>query len=92
MAKHVIKSSEAARNFSDLLNRVRYQGMSFDIQRGREIVARISPVSPTSPLDASELQTAFASLPRLSKEELDAFERDLETLRKAVQEPVNPWD
>jgi hypothetical protein len=35
----VITATELARNLSDVLNQVRYQGMSFDIKRGAELIA-----------------------------------------------------
>lgn len=39
-----VSATEAARQFSDLLNRVRYRGESFEIVRGGEVVARIVPI------------------------------------------------
>ena len=92
MPRTVIKATEVARNLSDILNRVRYRGMSFDIQRGKEIIARITPAIPESPIDASQLIEAIASLPKLSEHELQQFEKDLKKLRKTVLEPKNQWD
>ena len=87
-----INVTEVARNLSDILNRVRYQGKSFDIQRGKEVVARLGPVDPGSSVDASRLPEVLASLPPLSEEELREFGRDLEKLRKTVVEKNNPWE
>lgn len=39
-----VTATEAARQFSDLMTRVKYQGQSFDVIRGSENVARIVPV------------------------------------------------
>ncbi len=39
-----ISATEAARNLSDLINRVVYRGEQFLVQRGGEPVCRISPV------------------------------------------------
>jgi antitoxin (DNA-binding transcriptional repressor) of toxin-antitoxin stability system len=39
-----ISATEAARNLSDLINRVVYRGEEFLVQRGGEPVCRISPV------------------------------------------------
>ena len=41
--------TQAARSFSDLLNRVFYQGVSVELERGNKIIARISPVGSVSP-------------------------------------------
>jgi hypothetical protein len=40
-----ISATEAARTFSDILNRVRYRGEAFVVERGGEPVCRISPVA-----------------------------------------------
>jgi antitoxin (DNA-binding transcriptional repressor) of toxin-antitoxin stability system len=41
-----IRATEAARSFSDLLNRVSYRGETFVVERGGEPVCRISPATP----------------------------------------------
>ena len=43
MEAESINATEAAKNFSHILNQVRYQGKSFEVKRGRETVARIVP-------------------------------------------------
>jgi prevent-host-death family protein len=43
-----ISVTDAARNFSDCINRVRYQGVSFVLHKNGVPVARIEPV-PTAP-------------------------------------------
>jgi antitoxin (DNA-binding transcriptional repressor) of toxin-antitoxin stability system len=45
-----ISVTEAIRHFSELLNRVLYQGTSFELKRGNKIVARLSPVHPAASL------------------------------------------
>ncbi|HEX7480583.1 MAG TPA: hypothetical protein VF331_22475 [Polyangiales bacterium] len=39
----LVSATEAARQFSDLLNRLRYRQESFEIVRGGEVVARLVP-------------------------------------------------
>jgi len=41
-----ISATRAARNFSDLLNRVVYRGEAFVVERGGEPVCRIVPAGP----------------------------------------------
>ena len=41
-----IGATEAARRFSDILNRVRYQRAQFVVVRGGEPICQISPAGP----------------------------------------------
>jgi antitoxin (DNA-binding transcriptional repressor) of toxin-antitoxin stability system len=45
-----ITATEAARNFSDILNRVKYNGEEFVVERNGEVVRRIvPPLKPQPP-------------------------------------------
>ncbi len=55
MKKEIIKATEAARSFSELINRVRYHGQQFALQRGRDIVACRVPPRPPSELPIAQL-------------------------------------
>ena len=92
MSRVEINATEAARNFSEILNRVKYQGQSFEIKRGREIVARIVPAGPPRSLEIVDLTRFFQSLPPLSESERRSFRKDLRALRRRVPKPRNPWD
>ena len=46
MSHQVISATTLARNFSEFLNRVRYQGVTLDVTRGSDVIACISPPSP----------------------------------------------
>ena len=92
MSATVINATEAGRNFSELLNRVKYQGASFTITRGKEVVASLVPVSPAAGLKLAELGKFFADLPRLDDTELDAFEQDLRAIRSSAGPEGNVWD
>ena len=48
MRELVISVTQAARKFSDCVNRVRYQGASFVLQKNGVPVARIVPVESAS--------------------------------------------
>jgi antitoxin (DNA-binding transcriptional repressor) of toxin-antitoxin stability system len=41
-----ISATQAARTFSDLINRVRYRGEEFIVERGGELVCQIIPARP----------------------------------------------
>lgn len=81
----VVSATDAARNFSDLLNRVRYRGESFDIVRGGEVVASISAATRAR-ATAVEL---IAALRKVSAPD-DGFADDLE--RVQAEQPTLPSD
>lgn len=56
-----VTATEAARRFSDLLNRVRYAGESFVIVRGDEEIGQLVPAEPNRPLTLRGLLDILAS-------------------------------
>jgi antitoxin (DNA-binding transcriptional repressor) of toxin-antitoxin stability system len=87
-----ISATDAARNFSDLLNRVRYQGKSFEVARGSEVVAKIVPATPPQTVKVADLDTLLAELPRLDPKDAARFEEDLEAIRREATVPEPKWD
>jgi antitoxin (DNA-binding transcriptional repressor) of toxin-antitoxin stability system len=83
-----ITATEAARTFSDLLNRTYYRGESFELERNGQVVARIVPAKP--PLRLSEL------VKLLAKRSGDTqFADDLERVQAEANEPAtfkDPWE
>jgi antitoxin (DNA-binding transcriptional repressor) of toxin-antitoxin stability system len=86
-----INATEAARRFSDILNRVSYQGASFEIIRGNKVVARVLPAAPASPLKAEDLNQFFAGLPPLEDDDREHFAEVIESVRKGFPPEVDPW-
>jgi antitoxin (DNA-binding transcriptional repressor) of toxin-antitoxin stability system len=91
-----VSATEAARNFSEIMNRVKYQGHSFDVTRGNETIARILPAGTTSTVLVEDLNEFFRTLPRLSNEELNRLEHELEVIRSQAGVEENKkegeWD
>jgi antitoxin (DNA-binding transcriptional repressor) of toxin-antitoxin stability system len=83
-----VSATEAARNFSDLLNRVRYRGESFVIERNGEAVGELRPTAPPG-LTGADLLRLMASLPRVDEEYLASVE-DVARTQPIV--PDSPWD
>ena len=83
-----ISATEAARNFSDLLNRVRYRGESFVIERGGSPVAELRPSAPT-PFTGADLLGLMRSLPRVDEDYLIQVE---EVARSQPSVPESPWE
>jgi antitoxin (DNA-binding transcriptional repressor) of toxin-antitoxin stability system len=67
--------TQVARHFADYVNRVAYRRESFTLVRGNKPLAELRPLPQGKLL--SELPALFASLPRLSCEEADAFADDV---------------
>jgi prevent-host-death family protein len=80
-----VSATEAARNLSDLLNRVRYRGERFTVVRGGEEVADIVPTKRSARVSFRDLRRALASMPAPDAD----FAADLERIR-AEQPPAEP--
>ncbi len=85
-----ITATEAQRHFSDLLNRVQYQGVDFAIQRGNRIVAHITPASPQT-LCYADFIKLLNRLPQLDPQDRDDFSQTVKEIRNQMQLPENPW-
>lgn len=85
--------TEAARNFSDVVNRVFYRGESMDLTRGGTVVARLVPAETIAAPTGEEVLAAWKTLPHLSVEEAEAFAADIEGARESLnQVPASKWD
>jgi antitoxin (DNA-binding transcriptional repressor) of toxin-antitoxin stability system len=87
-----ISATHAARNFSDLINRVRYQGASFEIERGNEVIAQIIPAAPSATLSIADLDEQWAQLPHLDSEDVGLFEASIQDIRQNATLPESLWD
>jgi antitoxin (DNA-binding transcriptional repressor) of toxin-antitoxin stability system len=83
--------SDVAGNFSEYLDRVVRRGERFVLMLGDQPVAELRPATPVRRL--GEPPELLASLPRLSPEELDSFESDLEKARNELSSLSvrDPW-
>lgn len=89
---YLITVTEAARSFADIIGRVYYRGEEFDIKKGGQVVAHLGPSKNRSTLKAAELNYFFAEGPKLSEEDVEAFEKELSLIRASGGEFKNPWD
>lgn len=87
-----ITVTEAARNFAECVNRVRYQDVSFVLTRNGHPVARIVP-EPSKPSTGSEIAEALrrAGHQGLSPEESKSWRKDLEEARNSLLPPEDKW-
>lgn len=91
MPHQIISATTLARNFSEILNRVRYQGVTLDVTRGSEVVACISPPSPTGGFPISQLDRLLASLPKLTAQEAAQFGADIGAVVDRLKPEGDPW-
>ena len=82
-----ISATEAARNFSDIVSRVRLRQESFVVERAGEAVCRIVPVAPPV-RTVRDLVTLLQSLPRPDAGYLLAVEQ---AARRQPKAPKSPW-
>jgi len=93
MREEAISVTEAARNFSDCVNRVRYQGTTFVLHKNGVPVARIIP-EERKPSTGRELAAALRESLKdvhLGEEEATAFLHDLEEARKNLIRAKDKW-
>lgn len=84
-----VTATEAARKFSDLLNRVRYRGEELEIVRGGEVVARLVPAQASARASTvGDLLDLLESVERPDAgfaDDLEAVQRDQSTASE------DPW-
>jgi prevent-host-death family protein len=89
MKQTTISVTEAARNFADCVNRVRYQNMTFVLLKNGAPVARLVPERKKA-CTGPELAEALGQVD-LSEAEARAWHRDLVAARKILKPPKNRW-
>lgn len=82
-----VSATEASRNFSELLNRIRYRGEIFIVTRGGQPICELRPASLTL-FTGADLVTLLRSLPAVDEDYLSALE---ETARNQPLLPESPW-
>jgi len=83
--------TEAARGFSDLVNRTYYRGESTVLVRGGEPVAKVIPLVAER-VQAKDWLARWSAIPHLKDENANDFGLDIETARKNLIHPTSPWD
>ena len=77
-----ISATQAVRDFSELLNTIKFKGVHYIIERGGKSVASMKPIGDTKDsMTLGDLKALLKKLPRLD-EECDAFASDLENIMK----------
>lgn len=85
--------TEAARNFADVVNRVRYRGERFLLTKGGLPVAELRPSEAHRTVTGRALARRLSSLPHLGAAASERFATDLDEARRRVGAPgPGPWE
>ncbi len=77
-----ISATRAVRDFSEVLNTIKFKGVHYIIERGGKPVATMNPIDEKTDFKTlGELKALLKKLPRLD-EELESFVSDLEDIYK----------
>ena len=90
MALRHITVTEAARNFSELVSRVHYQGGATILVKGGKPMVKIS--TACRPKTGRELAALWPNRPILGPDEAARFERDMANSRSRLGPPVPKWE
>lgn len=83
-----VSATQAARSFSDLLNRIRYRGEAFIVERGGEPVCRMLPAEPPRRFTLRELALLLREAPRPDP----GYAKDVRrAVRRQGRLPHAPW-
>jgi hypothetical protein len=77
-----ISATRAVRDFSEVLNTIKFKGVHYIIERGGKPIASMKSIEENiDPVTLGELKNLLKKLPRLENE-LDAFASDLEEISR----------
>ncbi len=77
----LITVTDMIRSFSDIVGRVYYNGEIFDIKKGSNIVARLSPTKKKSTIAIADLNGFFKMSPHLNKDDSEDFEKGIKGVK-----------
>ena len=89
-----ISATRAVRDFSEVLNTIKFQGVHYIIERGGKPIASMKSIDDKiDPLTLDDLKGLLKKLPKL-EEELDAFASDLDEISKSqpLMSMGNLWE
>jgi antitoxin (DNA-binding transcriptional repressor) of toxin-antitoxin stability system len=92
--EEIVTATRAVRDFSDLLNTIKFKGHTFIIERGGKPVARMVPMDfPRKTASLKDLSRLLQELPKLGTEAA-ALKKDLHriTQEQPPLPPVLPWE
>ena len=86
-----IAATDAAKNFGELVDRVREEGITYIIERHGRPVAQIGPVETEERKTLRDLIEALQAAPKLDEEVLRYIEEGIEFFNRP-EVPKNRWE
>ncbi len=90
MALKQLTVTEAARNFSELISRVHYQGDSALLFKGGKPVVKVIPAH--RPNTGAQLAVLWPKRVPLGREEAGRLERELKASRRRLRPLASKWE
>ena len=90
MGALTVSVMDFSRGLSTYLDRVQHDNLVLDITRGKCIVARVSPVTPSEGYPIAQLDALLATGPQLSAAERAAMARDIRSDRARLRARTTP--
>ena len=89
-----VNATEFYSGLSEFLNLVQYKGQVLDIERGKRVVARVSPVPALSGIDGfplAQLDELMAKGPQLAANDRTLMARDVQAVRANLKPRLDRW-
>ena len=86
-----VNVTDFSRGLSDYLNHVQYRGQVLDIERGKRVVARVSPVDFSDGFPLAQLDDFLARGPALTSKESLSMANDVRAVRAKLTVRPDPW-
>jgi len=83
--------AEAERNFAQLVEKVHREGVTIDLERDNQVIARLSPPEKRKTVTVGELAEFLRSLPPLG-DDAESFAEDVRQARTGYPPEADPWD
>jgi antitoxin (DNA-binding transcriptional repressor) of toxin-antitoxin stability system len=83
-----LSATEVVRTFSDILNRIRYRGEEFVVERAGEPVCFMTPAAPAKHLTLRDLAVLLREIPKPDAEYGSDVRRAVRSQRRT---PRSPW-
>jgi hypothetical protein len=91
MATLAVNATDFSRGLSEFLNQVQYKGQVLDIERGKRIVARVSPIAAADGFPIAQLDDWLARGPQLGCANRQSISKDLRAVRVQLGNRANAW-
>ena len=91
MSAITVNATEFSRGLSDFLNQVQYKGQVLDIERGKRVIARVSPVEAAGGYPLARLDALLQKAPKLLPDDAVSMAADVKSERAKLVNRPDPW-